>query len=501
MATFPDSSQGPGEQLASFEVSDGEAVGDLLSPQRITSGKKLKIGLVCAAYFEYWRMYPNLHGQVEQDCRVVVDRLSGKHDVVYPGLVDTVDTADEAGRQFRDQQVDLVILAYRTYIPDVYMHQLLSHLSGVPLLLFASQARDRFDFQDEYSGVIRNSGIMALVQLVAGFRKMDIHRNVEVVAGSIHDDEAYRRIDNYIDVVTIYKQLKSMTIGVVGNVFRGMFDFEYDKTKVKGGLGPEVMNIQIDHLMQQWQSAPLDDPQVQQMLDHARGNYAIERVGDADLQSAARIAVALGRLVERFHLDGVALLCQHFVEKQLKSTPYLGLCELHRQGTCPGVAEGDVIGLIMMKILKHLTGNTAFFVEWSEFDVEHNAWLLLGHGFGDPSQARDKPRLTPTAEQWGLEGTGCSACFVPQPGPCTMAHFIEDAQGWRMIISGGQILDLPVMPIDDVHIMVRVDTPIKQYTQAITKAGIPHHAITARGDVRKQLGQLADLMEIEKVVF
>ena len=480
--------------VQSFEVAEGEAFGDLLSADRIETVRGLKVGLLSTGFFEYWDMYPALKGMAEQDARVVRDRLARRHDVVDSGLVDTIDAADAAGRRFRDEQIDLLILAYRTYIPDTYIHQMLSHLPSVPLLLFASQSRDKFGPEDDYCGVLRNSGVMALVQLVCGFRKMkDGPRQIESVAGSIYDDEAYRKIDRYIHVVTLYKRLKTMTFGVIGHVFRGMFDFEYDKTRVKGALGPEIVNVQIEHLVTNWERATPEDPDVQAMIEHARSSYRIQGVGDADLISASRAAVALRRLVQRFRLDGVALLCQHFIEKELKTTPYLGLAELHREGF-PGVAEGDVIGLIMMKILHHLAGHMPFFLEWSEFDVERNAWLLLGHGFGDPSQARDTPvELTPTAEQWGLEGTGCSTLFVPRPGACTMAHFVEQADGWQMLVVGGEILDLDPLPINDVHAVVRVERPIKEFTELLVEAGVPHHAITVRGDVRQELAQLADL--------
>ena len=492
------------DQLAmeSFEVAEGDAFGDLLSRSRLDVGKRLKIGLVATGFFEYWSMYPSLKGLVEQDARVVRKRLSEKHEIVCSDLVDTVDAADQAGRKFREEQVDLLILAYRTYVPDSYIHQLLSHLPGVPLLVFGSQSRDSFDYGDDYNGVLRNSGLMALVQLVCGFRKIgDRCPAIEAVAGSIYDEEAYRRIDRFIDVATIHKRLKMMTIGVVGHVFRGMFDFEYDKTRVKGKLGPEVIHVQIDHLAQEWERARPEDTDVQALIQRAGSEYTIEGVGDGDLEKAARLAVALRRLVERFRLDGVALLCQHFVEKKLKTTPNLGLSQMHRAGL-PGVAEGDVIGLIMMKVLHHLTGNMPFFLEWSEFDVERNAWMLLGHGFGDPSQARNgSVTLMPTAEQWGLEGTGCSTLFVPEPGPCTMAHFVEQADGWRMLVCGGDILDLDPLPINDVHALVRVERPVKEFAEMLLKAGVPHHAITVRGDVRRELGQLAALLGMTTVTL
>ena len=256
--------------IFSFEMSD-DGAGDLLSRDRVRTTADLKIGLVAASYFEYYRMYDQLREQVEADAKIVYDRLAAGHDVVSPPIVSTLDSADEAGRQLREAGIDLLILAYRTYIPDAYIHQLLSHLPDVPILFFASQARDRFDFEDDYVGVLRNSGIMAQVQLVAGFRKMGMYQRIECVAGSIHDKEAYRRIERYIDVVTIYKRLRTMTFGVIGNVFRGMFDFEYDKTKIKGALGPEVLSIQADHLERQWDKAPLDDPAVQDVLPRSAG--------------------------------------------------------------------------------------------------------------------------------------------------------------------------------------------------------------------------------------
>ncbi len=497
------SNEAPGRdqpEVKSFEVAEGDTFGDLLSSDRVEAGKPLKIGLLWTGFFEFWGMYPSLKGQVEQDAAVVRERLSREHEIVDSGLVDTMDAADAAGWRFRDEQIDVLILAYRTYVPDMYIHQLLSHLPGVPMLVFGSQCRDKFDYADDYGGVLRNSGLMALVQLVCGFKKMTGGpRQIDAVAGSIHDEEAYRKINRWIDVVTLYTRLKTMTFGVVGHVFRGMFDFEYDKTKVKGALGPEVLNVQIEHLMATWEGAGPDDPDVRAMIAHARRAYVIEGVGESDLLGAARAAVALRRLVERFRLDGVALLCQHFIERRLRTTPYLGLAELHRAGF-PAVAEGDVIGLIMMKILRHLSGDMPFFLEWSEFDVERNAWLLLGHGFGDPSQARgDAAKLTPTAEQWGLEGTGCSTLFVPRPGPCTMAHFAEHADGWRMFVSAGEFLDLDPLPINDAHALVRVDAPIREFTERLIMAGEPHHAITVRGDVRRELAQLAGFLDMPVV--
>lgn len=486
----------------SFETAEGEVFGDLLSAERIKANRTFKVGLLATGFFEYWRMYDDLRGLLVQDAQVVEERLSRRHHVVSAGLVDTVDSADAAGRRFRDENIQVLVLAYRSYIPDAYVHQILAYLPGVPLLIFASQSRDTVDYSDDYRGVLRNSGVMAQVQLVCGLRRVNSRPvKVECIAGSIHDESAYARIDRYLEVVELYHRLKTMTIGVMGSVFRGMYDFEFDATKVKGMLGPEILHVQLDHLGTAWDQAPLDDPEVQQAIEQARGSYRVTDLAPRDLEQACRASVALQRMVKRFRLDGLALLGQHFVERKLKTNPYLGLSELHRAGV-PCVTEGDVIGLIMMKILHALTGRMPFFLEWSEFDVEINGWMLLGHGFCDPSQARDQPPLlTAAAEQWGLEGGGCSVACVPIPGPCTMAHFVEHPDGWKIFISRAELLDMDPLPIREVHAFVRVERPIRQYVEELAVAGLPHHAITVRGDVRAELEYLARLLGMKTVTL
>ena len=159
------------------KTGDSQTYGDLISAGLSDTDKKLKVGLIATGFFEFWPMYPELLKLVERDAQIVHERLSKNHNIVYSGLVDTMDKADEAGRLFLDEKIDLLIMEYRTYIPDVYMHHLLSYLEGIPLLFFASQERDSFDRNNNYCGVFRNSGIMAEIQLVAGFRKMGTYNN------------------------------------------------------------------------------------------------------------------------------------------------------------------------------------------------------------------------------------------------------------------------------------------------------------------------------------
>jgi L-arabinose isomerase len=479
-------------EIQSFEVSGGSASGDLLSER--FGDRPLKVGLLACGYFEYWRMYAGLRDQVAGDMQAIADRLGATHDVVYAGLTETLDGADRAGRHFRSEHVDLLIVAEGTYCPDFFVHQALLHLpDDIPLVVFASQAHDRIDFSAGYDQSLRNSGPMGIVQLTGGFRKMGKYPRYEVVVGSVHDDDVYREIDAIIQVHTTRRNLRHKTIGTIGHVFRGMYDFNFDKTDITGKLGPHVMDIKMDHLAGILDEIPEDDPRVQALADKVRQDYVVNGLDDGAIARSARLGLALSELVDRFRLDGLVLLGQHLIEARANAAVYLGLSELLLADRAISVTEGDVIGCVTSMILKDFAGTTPFFGEWEEVDVSMNAVMLLGHGFIDPRATRkDRPVVVgPACENWGFEGDSLGFEATYPPGPVTLAHGIHDVDGWRMFVSSGEILDTEPLHINESSLIVRVEKPVKQYFKELVELGYAHHVIAVSGDVTAQLETFA----------
>lgn len=486
------------EKIESFEVTKGEKSGDLLSEKR--AHQDLKIGFLACGYFEYWRMYERLRAQVEEDMKKIADRLSRKHNIVYPGLVETLDTADAAGRRFKEEQIDLVIISEGTYCPDYFVHQALLHLSSdIPLILFASQPDVQLDYTVGYDQSLRNSGPMALVQLTGGFRKMGKFEKYEVVVGVIEDEEAYKEIDRIIQVHTTIKNLKHMMIGTVGHVFRGMYDFNFDKTFIHGRLGPHVMDIHLEHLGDILDELEDNDVRITNLCRKVRSEYQVVGLEYDDIFRAARLGIALQELIRRYKLHGLVLLGQHYIEVKANTSCYLGLSEILSTGQAVAVTEGDVLGCIMSKVLKDFTGHTAFFGEWEEIDQSLNAVMLLGHGFIDPRECRkDRPvRVNPACEDWGFKGNSVGFQATYPPGPVTMTHIIQDAKGWRLLISEGELLDTPSLKINECSLVVRVEKPIKDYFKELLRYGFSHHSIAAPGLVGDQLACFARQLDLE----
>ena len=485
-------------EIESFETSQDTVFGDLLSQRKVD--KELKVGLLAGAYFEYYRMWgEGYERQIRADAEVVAQNLRQRFgDLVYPGLCDTMDKCAGGGDLFKEQEVDVVVLCEMTYFPDYMPLEALGRVKDVDLILFSTQSEPVIRQDIDYPQVIRDSAIIGLVQFAGAIKKVGWFKNFKSVVGWLEDQAAYDQIERYANAAWVYRNLQNKNIGVVGHVFRGMYDFEHDKTKIKGLLGPNCINIQVSHLVDLWEAVDMEE--VAALEAEVVRRFKIRDIDDTDIHKAARLAIAMKDLVNRFHLDALCYLGQHHVEQKTQTTAYLGSAMLQEQGIM-AISEGDVHGVTMMLIQHMLTGSSPFFGEWSGFDEELDALMVVMHGFVDPTIVKDPDQIwvTSSPENWGYTGNGFSFEATAKPGVATIGHLIEDQEGYRMLISRGEILDLPPLPIRESSFRMRMGKPIKSYLVELLDHGFAHHTIVGYGDLTDELSLIADLMGIKKV--
>lgn len=479
--------------IQSFEVTNGGTSGDLISQKR--EQRPLKVGLLATAYFEYYRMYDGLYEKVCENMQKIADAISPFCDLVYPGVVDTLDKSSEAGLLFRREGVEAIIIAEGTYSVDYLVHQALLEVSeDMPLLLFGSQAHSTLDFNAGYAASLLNSGPMGIVQFACSLHKMKRFTKYEVVIGCIDDPEVVEEIKGYIKIHEAIRNLHYMNIGLVGHIFRGMYDFQYDKTDLTGKLGPHVMDIDIKHLMKIYHEIPVDDVRVMSIMQEAREKYQVaEEISELDLQRAARLGAALSKLIEQYKLDGLALLGQHFIETETQTTSYVGVANILSKDQAIVVTEGDVLGLILSSVMKEISGVTPFFGEWEEVDTALNAVSILGHGFIDPRVARkDRPvKLGCSCEEWGWEGQAPGFEATLEPGPATLAAIISHGDTWKILISEGEIPDIPALEINESTVVVQMEEKIRDYYRHVVEMGFGHHVMVVPGHIGRALEMFA----------
>lgn len=485
------------EKIVSFDSDETGVYGDVFTsplPKR-----KLKVGMLGLGYFEYWRMYPALEAQVSGDLDGIKNRLSEflpDCEIIYPGMVDTLDRAEVAGLAFREAEVDAIVVVAGTYLPDFITMHAINRCAARPLvILFNTQTGNDVNPLDNYIATMRNSALIAITQLSGSFRKMKL--DYKVVVGEVSEVSAYREIAAEISALGACKRLSKSTYGIVGHVFRGMYDLEFDRAKVKGFLGPEIMTIQAEHLIDLWKIVP--DDEVNAEAQKLINRFKTRNVAFEDVKKSVKLGLAMRALYKKFNLDAMCFLGQHYLEKMTGAPARMGASMLMEQDRFTVACEGDVGGLVMMDLMQEFTGNTPFQAEWGQFDLANNALFLLGHGIGTPSLAEsdDKITLTGSPEEWGFSGGGLNYELIMKPGTVTFGHVLNCGETYRMLISKGESFAYPTLPCNELHAMIKVNKPVKEYLQELISAGVAHHAIAVHGDCAEQLKKCAANMRIE----
>jgi len=447
-----------------------------------------RIGLLTGGYFEFWRMYPGLDKVVEKEMKGLADKLAEKVDVVWSGLADTVEKTDAAGRKFKKEDIDLLVICEGSYFPDYFPIQTIDHLPDVPVLLLLTQPQKYVTPDMNYEDAIHHSfGLVGIVQLTGAFKKMG--KQFEIIISSLDDPSISEKVAQYARIVTTIKQLRFTNIGIIGHTFQGMYDLELDKTKLKSKIGPNVIYIEMAELLSTWED--VKDEETGALASDLMSTYKIDGPAENDIQCGCRLGLAMEKLAEKYNLSGISHLCQHLIHVETGTTPCYASARLIENGimvTC----EGDIGNLVTMCMMHLLTGDVSVFLEWAMYDVKENAMLITHHGAGTPRLAKSAKdvEITPTGEKWGFKGTGASFRYVGKPGRVTLASIIDEKDGWKMFISGGETLDVPCRPYWGEQFMVKVDMPVEKYLEALCREGVTHHVILTYGDWWKSIWKL-----------
>lgn len=483
------------ELIKSFEEG-GLVVGDILT--RGKTKRDIKIGVLTCGYFEYWRMFPSMLPNVKKDFARFEENFGKRFkNAVFSGMVDTLDKADEAGRRFKEEGVDAVLLVYGTYVADFITLTALDYLKNMPLIIFSMQNGENVNVNGDYEDSLRNSSVIGISQLTGTLCKLE--REYKIIVGSIDDERAYKKMDVYFKALQAIEDLREANIGVIGHVFRGMYDLELSKTFLKKAFGVNVILIQNCHLVEMWKKVTDDEVDVETKKLTSR--FVRKNVSEDDIRRAVKLAVAMKKLAAKLKLNALCFLDQHYLQKQFNTSARIGSSLLMEDENFSANCEGDLCGLVTMMLMKSISGKSAFMGEWGEYDTATNSCMLMGHGVGTPDlAASDKDvKLAKTPEEWGMDGGGLNYEFLVKSGPATIAHMIEVKDGYKMVLSDVESIDFPKIGYDEIYAMFRVKQNIKEYLEKIFTYGVAHHCIMGMGDMSEELNAVCDYLKLDRL--
>ncbi|HYP15936.1 MAG TPA: arabinose isomerase [Opitutus sp.] len=468
----------------------------------------LRIGLFGIGLDAYWPQFPGLKERLERYLARVAEKLARPGvEVVALGLVDSPDRAFAAGREFRRQDVDLLVLHVTTYalsstvLPVVRRAKvpvLVLNLAPSPAIDYAAfnALRDRARMTAEW---LAHCSACPVPEIANVFKRAGIR--FHQITGLLDDDPlCWREIDAWIDAARVAAAMAENRLGLMGHTYNGMLDIQSDATLQSVTFGTHVEHLEVDELSaRRREVSPAD---IAARLQEFQSAFDVQPdCSPDDLAEAARTSVALDRLVADHGLGSLAYFYKGTGVAENEATIasiILGTSLLTARGI-PVAGEYEVKNAQAMKIMD-LFGAGGSFTEYYAIDFKDDV-VLMGHdGPGHIKIAQGKTKVRPLSLYHGKVGRGVSVEMAVRHGPVTLLSVIETAGGkLALLCAEAESVPGPILEIGNTNSRYRFACGAREFVNRWNSHGPAHHCAVGVGHLADKLEKLGQLLGLETI--
>ncbi len=488
----------PGRQIL-FHVSETGVLVDRIACAEVRKDRRGRVGFFGIGLAAYWSQFPGLKERLEDSQREVGARLNGFGVEVIPaGLVDTAQAAAAAGELFASAGLDLLICYVGTYATSSQVLPVVQRAKA-PVLILNLQPVAALDYENtDTQEWLANCSVCCVPELANAFTRARIP--FHVVTGTLRDDEtAWSEIASWCRAATVASALRKARIGFLGHTYPGMLDMYSDFTAISAQTGAHVEVLEMCDL-----ARCVDDAapaEVAAIREQALRIFALENVGEEELDWAARVAAGLNGLVRRFDLDGLTYYYRGLegnLYERLGAGLILGNSLLTANGI-PASGEGDLKTCLAMMILDRLEAGGSY-TEFYAMDFREN-FLLMGHdGPAHLALSDRRPVLRGLGLYHGKRGHGVSVEFNVRTGPVTLLGMTQTAEGGlKMLTAQGESIPGPILKIGNTNSRLRFPLGPREFVNAWCREGPTHHCALGVGAVADAVARFSELARLPVV--
>ena len=456
-------------------------------PVQAFSSRRLappRVGVFNVGFHRYWPQFPGLREQLDfyrREFEAQLEKLGAK--VASAGLVDDVESARRAGDFFASERVDLIFCDVTTYVQSAFVLPV-AQRAKTPMVLAGLQPTAGMDVgRATTRDQLAHDNCTSLPEIAYALRRAGIP--TDVIFGKLHDDpRAWGLIAEWVRAAAAVHALRNARIGLLGHPFEGMLDMNADPTLFDSTFGMHIDMIEMCDLAKR--VAQVTKPQLDEMRDRIASFFSFPAPG-ADtiagpaspeaLDRAARVAIALDRLVDDFHLDGLAHYYRGVDDNeysQIACNLIVGASLLTAAGV-PVAGEGDLKNCVAMLVMDRL-GAGGSFSELHPADFDED-FVFVGHdGPGHIAISNEKPALRGLSLYHGKFGHGVSVEFKVKNGPITIAGLSLDGDGrFQWVVAEGESVAGPIPATGNTNTRCRFRPDMPTFIERWSTAGPTHH--------------------------
>ncbi|MFA5561829.1 MAG: L-fucose/L-arabinose isomerase family protein [Eubacteriales bacterium] len=469
-----------------------------------------RIGIFGVGHAIYWEQFEGLLDNLMGYHKTFCDKVAA-HDVeiVDFGMIDTNAKAYEVVPKMKAAAPDVLLCNMLTYATSSVFAPIIRAME-MPMVLVALQPRVAMDYTKASTFMqLENDNVCSVPEFISVAKRMNckIH---DVVIGTLQDDpKADAEIAEWCNIAKVLHDLNGARIGLMGHVLEAMYDMHADPTMVSAAFGVHVPLLEIEDAVALYRTVTEEEIAAKSRLILEEfdtptpvSDPVTRKLTDADLRQAAKSAVALDKLVEKYNLTGLAYYYEGLpdsVQREVATSFIVGNSFLNAQGI-PMCGEYDLKTCLAMLIMDRLDIGGSF-AEFHPFDFRED-FILVGHdGPHHLRIAEGKPVLRSLTKYHGKPGAGASVEFKIKEGPITMLGVTQVENGkFKFVIGEGYSKKGPIPPTGNTNTRGFFEPTTREFVKKWVMEGPTHHYALGIGHHADTIAKIAGALGIECVI-
>jgi len=468
----------------------------------------LKIGLFGIGLDIYWPQFEGLKDRLENYLNVVEQKLSAIHPaVINAGLVDSADKAFEAGRLFKQQDVDIIFLYVTTYALSSTVLPVVQR-AKVPVIILNLSPEASIDYasfnamteRTKMTGEwLAHCSSCSVPEIANVFNRTGI--KFRQVTGMLHDDpECWNEITEWIHAAKVANIMQYNRLGCMGHYYSGMLDIYTDLTQQYAHFGGHIELLEVEELAALRKT--VTEVQRKERLKLFYETFDVQPdCAEDELEKAAITSVALDKLVEQHKLGSMAYYYKgtgNIENEEAISSIILGNSLLTANGI-PVAGEYEIKNAQAMKIMDSF-GAGGSFTEYYAMDFKDDV-VLMGHdGPGHIAIAEGKTKVRPLKVFHGKVGKGLSVEMMVKNGPVTLLSIVEKKDnGLMLLVAEGASVPGPILKIGNTNSRYKFSIGAKKFINDWNSHGPAHHCAIGVGHISSKIDKLGKLLNMDVI--
>ena len=469
------------------------------------------IGVFGVGYWKYWEQFEGLLEELTAKQDLLVKKVNQNNvSVTDFGMADDAESAYSLVAKLKSANLDLIFCDMVTYATSVTFGTIIRNID-IPIVMVALQPLKALDYEKATTYMQLCNDDFCSVPEFAGVAARMGKAIPDVIIGTLKDDpEADAEIENYCQIAKVLHDLKHARIGHFGHPIEAMLDMHSDPTMITAWFGCHIVQTEAEEILKHYEE--VNATEIQEKEKEILGFFdtptpvsdpITRKLTDEDLQTAARVSIALVRFVEEKNLDGLAYYYESSegsVLRKIVTNLIVGNSLLTAAGF-PMCGESDLKTAIAMLIMDRLDIGGSF-AEFHPIDFE-NGFILVGHdGPHHINIADGKPVLRSLTKYHGKPGSGASVEFKIKEGPITMLSISTTHEGkFKFVIAEGQSVQGPIPPTGNTNTRGYFKPDIKTFLKRWVAEGPTHHFALGIGHHAQTIKKIAEYLKIDAVVI